>query len=146
MTVNINIKKKYKINGKEYSSVEEMPQNIREAFEKAMASKTGLASMTTPATRTKIIFNGTEYNNIDEMPQDVRSLYEKILLSSKTTDGSPHLDLNDLKGLLGKTDTISPGNIPQPTRFEKSFSSRTIILITGIAIFLILFFYLWKVR
>jgi hypothetical protein len=41
MNVNVNVKRKFKVNGKEYNSIEEMPQDIRNAFEKAMASKTG---------------------------------------------------------------------------------------------------------
>jgi hypothetical protein len=85
MNVNVNVKRKFKINGKEYNSIEEMPPDIRNAFEKAMASQAGSGQQANPATmQTKIIFNGTEYQSIDAMPQDVRQLYEKVLKAAET--------------------------------------------------------------
>ncbi len=83
--MNVNVKHKFKINRKEYNSVEEMPLDIRNAFEKAMASQAGSDHQENPATmQTKIIFNGTEYQSIDAMPQDVRQLYEKVLKAAET--------------------------------------------------------------
>ena len=85
MNVNVNVKRKFKINGKEYNSIEEMNPDIRNAFEKAMASQAGSDHQENPATmQTKIIFNGTEYQSIDAMPQDVRHLYEKVLKTMET--------------------------------------------------------------
>jgi hypothetical protein len=82
MTININIKRRFKINGKEYNSIEEMPDNVREAFKKAMDSRSG--SEFPAGTQTRIIFNGTEYENIEAMPQDIRLLYEKMLKAAET--------------------------------------------------------------
>jgi len=149
MTVNINIKRKFKINGKEYSSIEEMPENIRLAVEKAMASNAGAESMITSGIPAKVVFNGTEYNSIDNMPQDVRSLYEKILQSSPASGRSPEMELNDVKGLPGKNKapgTSGPVTFSQPTKFESSFSARTLILCAGLLALVLLFIYLWKGR
>jgi hypothetical protein len=74
MNVNINVKRKFKVNGKEYNSIEEMPPDIRSAFEKGMATQTGTAPSL--VTQTQIRFNGIEYKKIEDMPSDVRQLYE----------------------------------------------------------------------
>ena len=101
MNVNVNVKRKFKINGKEYNSIKEMPQDIRNAFEKAMASKTGSGQQVNPATmQTKIIFNGTEYQRIDVMPQDVRQLYEKVLKAAETgTAPANIITASDISGM-----------------------------------------------
>ncbi|MDD5679252.1 MAG: uroporphyrinogen decarboxylase family protein [Kiritimatiellae bacterium] len=80
MNISIHIKRKFKINGKEYNSLEEMPDDIREKFKQTMASQADSKhpiNLTT--TRAKITFNGAEYGSMDAMPQDARQLYEKVL-------------------------------------------------------------------
>jgi hypothetical protein len=68
----INVKTKIKYKGQEYSSVEELPPEVRAAYEKAMA--TGGASVST-----KIVFNGQEYASLDQMPAAERQFYEDAL-------------------------------------------------------------------
>ena len=75
----INIKTKIKYKGQEYSSVEELPPEVRAAYEKAMA--TGGASFST-----KIVFNGQEYASLDQMPAAQRQLYEIALKLSQDTE------------------------------------------------------------
>lgn len=38
MTTNITVKTKIRVNGQEYQSVEDMPADVREAYERALAS------------------------------------------------------------------------------------------------------------
>jgi hypothetical protein len=75
----INIKTKIKYKGQEYSSVEELPPEVRAAYEKAMT--TGGASFST-----KIVFNGQEYASLDQMPAAQRQLYEVALKLSQDTE------------------------------------------------------------
>jgi hypothetical protein len=75
----INVKTKIKYKGQEYSSVEELPPEVRAAYEKAMA--TGGASFST-----KIVFNGQEYASLDQMPAAQRQLYELALKLSQDTE------------------------------------------------------------
>ena len=97
MDININVKRKFRINGKEYNSIEEMPDDIREIFEKAMSSQAGSGfQINSAAMRTNIIFNGTVYGSIDEMPQDVRQLYEKVLKAAETGAGQPDIDITGI--------------------------------------------------
>jgi len=119
-------------------------------FKKAMASGTDSWYQTGPAAaRTRIVFNGREYDSLDAMPQDVRQLYEKVLRATETGDASPQIDLAALSSMArepGSLGTFHTENIPQPTKFESSFSLRTLIVSAGLAVLLLLFYYLWKSR
>ena len=75
MKININVKRRFKINGKEYNSIEEMPDDVRAAFEEAMDSQAGAEhTVKSEATKNRIVFNGTEL----VLPAPLLSL--KILL------------------------------------------------------------------
>jgi len=151
MSINISIKRKFKINGKEYNSVEEMPENIREAFKMAMDSQAGSGQRIHSAvTHSKITFNGTEYENIDAMPQDVRQLYEKVLRAAESGAASSDVDMAGIiGGLLRKPDatgTVHPGDIRKPTRVESSLSLRTLIVGVVLMALIFLLYYLFQNR
>ena len=144
MNVNVNVKRKFKINGKEYNSIEEMPADIRNAFEKAMSSQAG--TINPAVTQTKIIFNGTEYPSIDAMPQDVRQLYEKILKSAETGTAPTNIiktgELNDM--LAGPKNYGNTGmdNMGNPTKIEPTaFSPRTLVIGIALIAFIIFLYY-----
>ena len=105
MTVKVEVKWKFKVNGKEYASREEMPENIRHAYDKALANARSGGSAGPGAPATKIVFNGQEYSSVDSMPADVRQTYEEVLKycprhgggglkSSKKADKNGGNDLN----------------------------------------------------
>jgi hypothetical protein len=79
---NINIKRRIIVNGREYSSVEEMPEETRRAYERAMANVSREGDAVRPAApQTKITFNGKEYGDVDEMPEDIRRLYNDAMMT-----------------------------------------------------------------
>jgi len=95
------------IDGKTYKSVEEMPADVRRAYESAMSQLAdndgnglpdvleGLTSLkdqnkngmpdafegmvSNIISSTKIIADGNEYNSLDELPPDVRAKYEQAM-------------------------------------------------------------------
>jgi hypothetical protein len=141
MNVNVNVNRKYKINGKEYNSIEEMPPDIRNAFEKAMASQAGSGIPIT--THTKIIFNGTEYQSIDAMPQDVYQLYEKVLKAAETGSAPANvITAGDISGISAEHKTYGNtniGNMGSPAKIEPTaFSTKT--LVRGIALIILIIF------
>lgn len=82
MKTNVNIKRSYKINDKEYRSLDEMPPDIRALFEKA--AKTGGTIQATKAkTASTIVFNGIEYESPDAMPTYIRNLYENVMQAAE---------------------------------------------------------------
>ncbi len=76
MGIKVNVRWKFKVNGKEYGSVEEMPGDIREAYEKAKGTSRIAAG--------KVVFNGQEYESVDAMPIEVRRVYDKVMEAAET--------------------------------------------------------------
>ena len=94
MSINlkVNVKRKFIVNGVEYGSPEEMPPEIRAAYEKtvqsgAALSASGYFSLGTkqPVQRmTKITVNGQTYDSVEAMPEDIRRLYEDAMRAAGT--------------------------------------------------------------
>ena len=151
MNININMKRKFSINGKEYNSVEEMPDDIREIFKKTMGSQTDIGhTVSRAAVRTKIVLNGTEYDSVDAIPQDVRRLYENVLKGAE--DGViPHgIDVAGIyNGMMmgSKTpETARTGELRRPAKIESSFSPRALIAGILAAALILLLYYLVQNR
>jgi hypothetical protein len=149
MNININVKRKFKINGKEYNSIEEMPDDIREIFKKTSVSQTGLGHEICRTTRTKIIFNGTEYDNVDAIPQDVRQLYENVLKGAEAGAAPTGIDITGISSRM-MTGPVTPGTSlgdnRKTTKIETSFSLRTLIVSIMAAALILLLYYLVKSR
>lgn len=141
MAIQIKVIKKIISKGKKYQSLEEMPDDIRQAIEKAMTDD-GLTSQ--PNTETKIVVNGTEYNSIDEMPPDIRELYEKAIKALRTrelTHDEVSLAGDGMSGNLHKRAISYRG--PEPIEPQSFFSSFLDWLIWGaliLAVITVLYF------
>jgi hypothetical protein len=140
MNVNVNVKRNFRINGKVYHSIEEMPEDIKETFRKAMASQTGASGATDKTSvRTKVVFNGTEYDSIEAMPENVRQLYDQVLKSAGTA-AAPSATTGDVMSPRFETSGDFQGINRKPTKTDSSFSPRA-LLVSVLAIALILMFY-----
>jgi len=73
---NVSVKRKIVVNGHEYGNVEELPGDLRQAYDRAMSAMPG-------SSKVKIVFNGKEYESKDEMPSDVRRIYEGAIAATK---------------------------------------------------------------
>jgi hypothetical protein len=148
MKLNVNIKRKFKVNGKEYNSIEEMPPDIRNAFKKEAASQAGTGNPL--MIRRKIIFNGTEYNSIEEMPHEDRQLYEKVLRAAETGDLPPSLITKGDTSVSEKESKIFVNTnlekMGRPIKAESVFSPRILILGLVLIALMILIYYLFHVR
>ena len=123
MRININVKRKFKVNGKEYNSIEEMP----------------------------LTFNGQEYNSIDEMPQNIRQLYEEVLIrAAETGDVPPDMvTADDFNGMLAGSKnfgTTSMEDMGGPVKVEPTFSKRTLIVSVLAIALIILLYYVFQVQ
>jgi hypothetical protein len=86
-------------NGREYSSADEMPPDVREVFERTMrlaadSDRDGVPDVfegkdgnVTSITRSRIVVNGREYGSVEEMPPDVRQAYERMRSAVVDSDG-----------------------------------------------------------
>ncbi|MCX5786568.1 MAG: hypothetical protein NTX59_12870 [Elusimicrobia bacterium] len=114
---NIDIKRKFTVNGKEYGSLDEVPEEDRQILQNALGPA-GLG-----AVRRKFTVNGTGYDSLEAMPLDVRASYEEALKKADAAAQQSGMTLSAPR----------PGDI-KPEGF---FSSRTItvlLVLAGLAI------------
>jgi hypothetical protein len=146
MSINVNIKRTFKVNGKEYTSIEEMPSEIRSAFEKTMASQAGKDIFS--VNHTKINFNGIEYKSIEKMPPDIRQLYEKVLKAAETGNMPPGLaTAGDIIGSRSESKAylnIGSGNMGTPIKAEVTFSWRTLVIGIGLIALIIILYLMFQ--
>ena len=118
MDVKFDIKKTFKVNGKVYSSIEEMPADVRETFEKAMRNTKGIEGGNISSISSKIIFNGKEYESVDSMPTDIRQMYESIMKTVKSGEipatVSTSLQIGEKKVNFGKEEAFDAYSMSKP--------------------------------
>jgi hypothetical protein len=150
VNVKVNVKRKFIVNGKEYGSVEEMPGNIREAYEKTVVNKAGLENGNIPSiTSGKIVFNGQEYASVDLMPADVHQMYETIM---KTVKEEKFSVTGNVDFHIGKkaTDFKNEGmsgssSASKPISPESFVSSRMLIIAAAILALLAGLYFLFSI-
>ena len=74
-------KSNIQFNGREYANADEMPPDVRAAYDRAVEEMPPLHSGARLAAKlnAKIIVNGNEFNNAGEMSVDDRHLYHEAL-------------------------------------------------------------------
>jgi hypothetical protein len=78
MAVSLTVKRKFIVNGKEYGSIDELPETIRKALGRQISTNSNKKTYSN-TTKTKIVFNNQEYANMDAMPQNIRETYQQAL-------------------------------------------------------------------
>jgi hypothetical protein len=79
--VNARTKTNIRFNGQEYANADEMPSDVRAAYDRSVDETAELHSGARLAAKlnAKIIVNGNEFNNAGEMSVDDRHLYHEAL-------------------------------------------------------------------
>jgi hypothetical protein len=86
--VKTRTKTNIRFNGREYANADEMPVDVRAAYDRAVEEMPSLHSGARLAAKlnAKIIVNGNEFNNAGEMSVDDRHLYHEALEALFTPD------------------------------------------------------------
>ncbi len=79
--MNAKSKTNIRFNGREYANADEMPSDVRAAYDRAVDEMPPLHSGARLAAKlnAKIIVNGNEFSNAGEMSVDARHLYHEAL-------------------------------------------------------------------
>jgi hypothetical protein len=85
MNINVKVNRTIRVNGKEYASLDEVPEEYRAALRAAMGNNP-LAAIA--GARVSVKFNGKTYGSVDDMPADDRSVYESALQAANTAGAS----------------------------------------------------------
>ena len=119
MAIEFTVKSRFIVNGKEYGSVEEMPEEIRAAYEKAITSE-------------------------DPMQQAERELY-KVVMKALEEKGISLPGVAEKNTGAQGPDVRIPVGSGKPIVFESSLSSRKWFSFAAILVFLLGIAYLWSV-
>ena len=91
MGVEVTVKRRFVIGGREYGSLEELPEGIRSTVEAALGSRWSEDEhVQTHGVHTGIVVNGHEYGSIDDMPADVRADYDAAVAAIEPAGGRWH--------------------------------------------------------
>ena len=129
MGIKVTLDRKLVVNGKEFNSIDELPENVRRVCKSAVSDLSGTSGHGSFA-KTDIIFNGKHYTSIDAMPQEARDFYRQALQAAglnQPGDGfaggkEAHLNENGNAGshlkLNVSTTAIVPGSqLPKGLRW-----------------------------
>lgn len=140
MDVKVNIKRKFKVNGKEYDSIEDMPAAIREAYEKAFVGAEGPEHGKITASPGRIVFNGQQFESVDAMPDDIRKMYETIVKSlpegNFSVPGKISAGGDTTPTTFQKEEFLNSCTMPKPIGPKSSLTFRSFMV--GAAVFLLL--------
>jgi len=105
--VNARTKTNIRFNGREYANADEMPSDVRAAYDRAVDEMPPLHSGARLAAKlkAKIIVNGTEFNHPGEMSVDDRhSLHEALeaLCQLSTSISTTNVSAHEARGDNGK--------------------------------------------
>lgn len=113
-------------NGKTYRSVEDMPPDVRQAYESVMQvledkNQNGLPDLFEgalggqKAIHTSIVYNGQTYGNMADLPPEAREKYDKMMGKwDKDNNGIP--DFAEKIAMMGASATPASTIGPAPSR------------------------------
>lgn len=87
MGIEVDVKRKFVVNGEEYASLDALPSDIRETLQKTLKEDKSRVEVNID---TSIVFNGKEYTGADQMPAETRQAYEKVMKAAGTGDFASH--------------------------------------------------------
>jgi hypothetical protein len=141
MDVKLDVKRKYKFQGKEYDSIKDMPPERQAAFRQAVPSESELENRVELKDGiTKITYQGKEYD-LDELPPTVRKLYEKII-EMKTRDRTGAIEpssASEIGDIPEPSANVYSGELPAEPITPKTFSPWFRFVLTLIAIGAVIF-------
>ena len=108
--MNITFKTKILYNGKDFSSVDELPPEIRAIYERALANRSNKLMSTGSKVLTQLVVNGHEVQSTKELSEDEQKLYADAMQLLRVKSCASHGgDLND----NGPTDHGTTDHRPQ---------------------------------
>lgn len=84
MLTNVKVvKTTLRVNGREYASPDDLPADVRRAYERALDES---GNDRIAGGNGKIVVNGQEYHDVSEMPAAVRELYQDVMATVDAND------------------------------------------------------------
>ena len=115
-----------RFNGREYANADDMPPDVRAAYDRVVDETAELHSGARLAAKlnAKIIVNGNEFNNAGEMSVDDRHLYHEALEALFP----PDIDISAVAGEAGETNGEKRSPIVDAMKKRLSQAARVLRL------------------
>lgn len=145
MGIEFTVKSRFIVNGKEYGSVEEMPEEIRGAYQKAIKNSAGQDhARTLEMQKCKLSFHAKEDSSEDSMQQAERELYKVVMKALEEKGISLPGGAKKNTGASGPDVRIPVGS-GRPIVPQSSLSSKNWLSFAAVLAFLLVIAYLWFV-
>jgi hypothetical protein len=124
-------------NGREYSSPDEMPPDVRRLYDEVMASVAASNKASGPGQpavkiRTRFVVNGKEYSSVAEMPAAIRAAYEKFV--NHNNIAGPTENAAVMPGSPVPLETGTPASLDSQLRLSASTRLLlTLLVVTALA-------------
>ena len=144
MTANISVKTKIRVNGQDYANVDDMPPEVRQAYERALATMAGdthgglldmlgkgLRANAQAASNAKVIFNGQEYPSVEQMPANVRHLYQAVIATIENGETSKETGRSVQGVPQGSGSSGSFPTLPTPSSVRLESTNWRLVLVAA---------------
>jgi hypothetical protein len=142
--MNISFKTKIRYNGQEFSSVDQLPPDIRAIYERALANK-GKSMSTGTKVSTRLVVNGREVGSTDEMSEAEQKLYADVMQLVKegaTKDLGPTTAQSaTITKSLPEAPNVSmttPGSVPSETGWLTANQKKLVAVVAGLILIAVL--------
>lgn len=139
--MNISFKTKIRYNGKDFSSVDELPPEIRAIYERALANRRNKLTSTGTKVVTRLVVNGHEVESTKELSEDEQKLYTDAMQLLKDTakgDLGATAVQSATKPLLSNVSVTTPGSAPIESGWLTANQKKLVAIVAGLILIAVL--------
>jgi hypothetical protein len=135
--MNFSFKTKIRYNGKDFSSVDELPPEIRAIYERALANRRNKLMSTGTKVLTQLVINGHEVESTKELSEDEQKLYAdamQLLKDSGTGNlgGTPAQTITKSLSAAPNVSVTTPVSAPIETGWLTANQKKLVAIVAGL--------------
>ena len=146
--MNISFKTKIRYNGKDFSSLDELPPEIRAIYERALANRPNKLMSTGTKVVTRLVVNGHEVGSTKELSEDEQKIYAdamQLLKDSGTGDLGTTAGQSATKPLPAASivSVTTPVLAPVETGWLTANQKKLVVIVAGLILIAALMIAVW---
>ena len=146
--MNISFKTKIRYNGKDFSSVDELPPEIRAIYERALANRPNKLMSTGTKVVTRLVVNGHEVESTKELSEDEQKIHAdamQLLEDSGTGDLGTTAAPSATQPLpvVSKIPVTTPVSAPIETGWLTANQKKLVVIVAGLIVIAVVVIAVW---
>ena len=134
--MNISFKTKIRYNGKDFSSVDELPPEIRAIYERALANRPNKLMSTGTKVVTRLVVNGHEIGSTKELSENEQKIYADVMQLVKDSG------TGDLGATAAQAAT-KPVSAPIETGWLTANQKKLVVVVAGLILIAVVVIAVW---